>query len=43
LVPEQAAAESQQASALQLSVPLKTQQETKPAALVLLQVRWLAA
>jgi hypothetical protein len=33
------AAESQQAVAVQLSAPLKTQQETKPVALVLLQVR----
>jgi hypothetical protein len=39
LVPAQAAAESQQALALQFSVPLKTQQETEPAALVPLQVR----
>jgi hypothetical protein len=39
LVLEQAAAESQQAVAVQLSVPLKTQQEKKPVASVLLQVR----
>jgi hypothetical protein len=39
LVLEQVAVEFQQALALQLSVPLKTRQETKPVALVLLQVR----